>query len=156
MTDVYEARGPVPVPPPLVYLAGFGVGLLIGLAASPPDLPTAVRVTGGVAGVVVLLALDTSAMRRFIRRGTPVNPARAARALVTDGPYRFTRNPMYLGMACAYAGAALAAGALWSLAVLPAVLLVVDRVIIAREERHLVARFGDQYERYRRSVRRWI
>lgn len=156
MTDVYEGRGPVPVPPPLAYLAGFGVGLLIGLAAPPPELPTALRVAGGVAGIAALLGLDTTAMRRFGRRGTPVNPARAARALVTDGPYRFTRNPMYLGMACAYAGAALAADALWSLALLPAVLLVVDRVIIAREERHLVARFGDEYERYRRSVRRWI
>ena len=146
----------MPVPPPLIYLAGFGGGLLLGLVAPPPEPPAALRVAGALGGVAALLALDTTAMRRFIRRGTPVNPARAARALVTDGPYRITRNPMYLGMACAYAGAALAADALWSLAVLPAVLLVVDRVVIAREERHLVARFGDEYARYRRSVRRWI
>ncbi len=88
--------------------------------------------------------------------GTPFNPARAAQALVTDGPYRVTRNPMYLGMACAYAGAALVTGALWSLALLPLVLLVIDRAIIPREEKHLAASFGAEYERYRRRVRRWL
>ena len=59
-------------------------------------------------------------------------------------------------MACAYAGVALAAAALWSLALLPLVLVSVDRVIIPKEEAHLAASFGDDYERYRASVRRWL
>jgi protein-S-isoprenylcysteine O-methyltransferase Ste14 len=63
---------------------------------------------------------------------------------------------MYLGMACAYAGAALAAGALWSSALLPGVLLVIDRAIVPREERHLAERFGEEYERYRLRVPRWL
>ena len=109
-----------------------------------------------MAGIVLLLLLDTRAMLRFRRHRTPVNPARRAEALVTDGSYRFTRNPMYVGMACAYAGAALAAGALWSLALLPGVLLLIDRAIIPREERHLAERFAEDYDRYRRRVRRWL
>lgn len=140
----------------MVYLAGFACGLLGEAVVPSPGLPGWLRVGGAVAGIVLLLLLDTRAMLRFRRHGTPVNPARPAEALVTDGPYRFTRNPMYIGMACAYAGAAVGAGALWSLALLPGVLFVIDRVIIPREERHLTERFGEDYDRYRRRVRRWL
>src|SRR3954453_10478644 len=116
MTDVYTASTPgIRVPPPLVYLAGFGSGLLVALVAPSPELPVWLRVAGGVAGILLLLLLDTRAMLRFRGHETLLNPARPAEALVTDGPYRFTRNPMYIGMARASAGAALATGALWSL-----------------------------------------
>ena len=156
MTSVHQSRGPVLFPPPLVYIAGFGLGLLIELVVPSPHLPAWLRIIGASAGLALLVLLDTNAMLRFRRRGTPVNPARPAEALVTDGPYRFTRNPMYLGMACAYAGLALATGALWSLAVLPLVILVVDRAIVPREEAHLATSIGEEYERYRRTVRRWL
>src|SRR5687767_10032417 len=142
MTDAHAKRGPARVPPPLVYVAGFAIGLLLELMATPPELPAWAQIAGGVAGAVVFLTLDTPAMRGFQRHGTPVNPYRPAAALVTDGPYRLTRNPMYLGMACAYAGAAVAAEALWALALLALVLLFVDRSIIPGEERHMAARFG--------------
>lgn len=122
------------MPPPFIYLAGFGLGLLLELAAPSPDLPTWLRIAGGVFGAVAVVVLDTGAMRSFGRHGTPVNPARPAQALVTEGPYRFTRNPMYLGMAYLYAGIALAVEALWPLATLLLVLLVMDRVVIPREE----------------------
>ncbi len=85
-----------------------------------------------------------------------MDPWRASSALVTSGPYRFTRNPMYLGMASLYAGIALAFGLLWSLALLLAVLVVIDRGVIAREERYLERRFGDEYRIYKQQVRRWL
>jgi protein-S-isoprenylcysteine O-methyltransferase Ste14 len=154
--EASESSGPVRIPPPLVYLAGFGLGVVVELL-EPSAQPAAwLRIAAGAAGLAVLLALDSTAMARFSRAGTPFNPARPARALVTDGPYRWTRNPMYIGMAALYAGLAVAAGVLWALALLPLVLLVVDRAIIPREERHLAAAFGDQYERYRARVRRWL
>ena len=158
MTDVYQgAQGPgVRVPPPAFYLAGFLIGLAIESAAPSPQPVGWLRLAAGVAGLATLLAFDTAAMVRFQRRRTPVSPARAASALVTDGPYRLTRNPMYVGMAGLYAGVAVATGVLWALALLPVVLLVVDRVIIPREERHLAETFGEEYERYRSRVRRWL
>ena len=159
MTHVYDENPPGPgilIPPPIIYLVIFLVGLLAELAVAPPDLPVWLRIAGGFLGVVLLVMLDTRAMLRFKRHRTPVNPARPAAALVTDGPYRGTRNPMYVGMAFAYAGAAVGANALWSLALLPLVLLVVDRLIIPREERHLADTFGEEYEAYRRRVRRWL
>ncbi len=157
MTNVYEGSSPgIPIPPPLVYLVAFACGLLGELVAPSPGLPGWLRIGGAVTGIALLLLLDTRAMLRFRRHRTPFNPSRPAEALVTDGPYRFTRNPMYIGMACAYAGAALGAGALWSLVLLPGVLFVIDRAIIPREERHLAERFADDYERYRLRVPRWL
>lgn len=157
MTPVYKPDGPgILVPPPLIYLAGFGLGGLAELALPSADLPLWLRLLGAGAGVALLLALDTFAGVRFRAHRTPFNPARPARALVVDGPYRFTRNPMYVGMACAYAGAALGSGWLWPLALLPVVLAVVDRQIIPREERHLADVFGADYARYRDRVRRWL
>jgi protein-S-isoprenylcysteine O-methyltransferase Ste14 len=157
MTDVYkQPKGPVRVPPPLVYLAAFLAGLGVEWAIPSPQPPAAIRIAAATVGLTLLLALDTSATLRFVRERTPVNPARPARKLVTGGPYRVSRNPMYLGMAGAYAGAAVATGVLWALAWLPVVLLAIDSLVIPREERHLAAVFGEEYERYRRRVRRWL
>jgi protein-S-isoprenylcysteine O-methyltransferase Ste14 len=156
MTSVYEAGPGIRVPPPAIYLGGFLAGVVVELLVPSPQPAGWLRIAAGAAGLALLFALDSSAMLRFRRSGTSFNPARPATALVTDGPYRFTRNPMYVGMAGLYAGAAVAAGVLWALAFLPAVLLAMDRLVIPREERHLAATFGDDYERYRRRVRRWL
>lgn len=156
MTAVYERAPGIGVPPPVIYLAGFGLGLIIDRRLGSADPSSAIRVGAGVAGLGLSVALDTVATLRFAKHRTPFNPARPARALVTDGPYRLTRNPMYVGMGCLYAGAAVASGSLWSLATLPAVLGVMDRVVIPREERHLTAVFGDDYMRYQARVPRWF
>ena len=156
MTDVYEEGPGIAVPPPGLYALAFGAGGLIELITASPEPPVWLRVAAGGAGLALLLGLDTSAMVRFAGRETPFNPARPARALVTDGPYRLSRNPMYVGMAALYAGAAVASGLIWSLALLPVPLLVLDRVVIPREESHLAARFGEEYHAYRSRVRRWL
>ena len=157
MTRATPDRGPgIRVPPPLIYLAGFSAGVAIERIAPSLALPRSVRTAGGAAAAVLFLALDTRAMARFRRHRTPFNPARPARTLVTDGPYSFTRNPMYVGMACAHAGAALAANSVWSLALLAPTLAILDRAIVPREEAHLAISFGEDYERYRSSVPRWL
>lgn len=76
--------------------------------------------------------------------------------LVTSGVFRLTRNPMYVGLAAAYAGVAALLGSWWPLALLPLVLVAVDRLVIAREEPYLARALGAQYEAYRRRVRRWL
>jgi protein-S-isoprenylcysteine O-methyltransferase Ste14 len=100
--------------------------------------------------------LMISALRAFSRAGTPVDPYEPARALATDGPYRFTRNPIYLGFALVYLGFAIVLNALWAVALLPVVVVVVDRGVIAREERYLERRFGEDYRAYKAHVRRWV
>ena len=96
------------------------------------------------------------ALGRFRRAGTAVEPWRTSTALVTNGVYRFTRNPMYLAMALLYLGAALAADSVLALVLLPPLLVLVRVGVISREERYLERRFGDEYRRYRSSVRRWL
>lgn len=149
-------RSGVRVPPPLVYVAGFVAGLALELVVPIGALPLGVAVPAGLLGAGLWLALDGSAMSLFRQAGTSMVPMRPSTALVTSGPYRVTRNPMYVGMACLYAGVALALGVIWALALLPVVLVLVDRLVIAREERYLGAKFGDEYREYKSRVRRWL
>ncbi len=92
----------------------------------------------------------------FARARTAIIPHRAARLLVLDGPYRFTRNPMYAGLTAAYVGASVVLNAVWPILVLPLVLVSLRRFVIAREERHLAEKFGRDYAEYCRRVRRWL
>lgn len=146
----------VRIPPPLVYVVGFSVGVALEAAAPSPDMPSLVAGLVGTAMVGVGVLLSITSMRAFRRAGTSVVPIRPTTALLTGGVYARTRNPMYLALAFLYAGLAVGFSVLWALAMLPVVLLVIDRDVIIREERYLERAFGDEYRRYRRVVRRWI
>lgn len=149
-------RSGVPIPPPLIYVAGFLTGVALELAFPIGALPLGLALLAGLIGGGLWLALDGRAMMLFRGAGTSIPAMRPATTLVTSGPYRHTRNPMYLGMAFLYTGLALSLGVIWALAILPAVLLAVDRLVIAREERHLEAKFGDEYRQYKGRARRWL
>ena len=88
--------------------------------------------------------------------GTNVNPVLPATALVVTGPFRFSRNPMYVARTVLYLGLGLLMNALWVIAVLVPLLLVMQYGVIQREERYLEATFGEAYRRYRSAVRRWL
>jgi protein-S-isoprenylcysteine O-methyltransferase Ste14 len=149
-------RSGVSIPPPLIYVAGFLVGVVLELLFPIAALPLALALAAAVIGVVVWLVLDGAAMLHFRRAHTSMIPMKPTTALVTTGPYRLTRNPMYVGMAVLYAALALAVGVIWALAVLPLVLFAVDRLVIAREEPYLERKFGAEYVRYKQRVRRWL
>ena len=162
-TPTQEPRPPeatdtagVVAPPPLVYLAGLAIGFGIEALLPGASLPGALRWIGGgllvVAGAALLASFNTA----FTRKGTAVEPWKPTTAIVTTGPYRVTRNPAYLGMALVYIGIALLANAVWVLAPLPFVLFVIDRMVIAREERYLERKFGHEYLDYKAGVRRWV
>jgi protein-S-isoprenylcysteine O-methyltransferase Ste14 len=143
-------------PPPLIYLSALAVGFALELLLPSVSIPGAVRWPLGVALVLGGFALARSFVAALHRADTPVDPRRATTAIVTTGPYRLTRNPGYLGMTLAYAGIAVLSTALWPFATLVAALVLMDRAVIAREERYLERTFGADYERYRREVRRWL
>ena len=146
----------VPLPPPFIYLIGLAVGGLAELARSTTGPSRPVAVTIAVLGGLAWLYLDGWSSIRFSRAGTPVIPYKPSTALVVDGPYRFSRNPIYLGMAALYVGLAFLLGWMWALVLLPVALVAVDRLIIAREEPYLERRFGQPYVEYKQRVRRWI
>jgi protein-S-isoprenylcysteine O-methyltransferase Ste14 len=119
------------------------------------DLPAALRL-GGWALVALALLLAASAGLLMFRAGTTPNPRRPTTALVLHGPYRFTRNPMYLALALLYLGAALLVNSAWPLALFPVAIMLVERWVIAREEAYLERVFGDAYRAYKARVRRWL
>lgn len=90
------------------------------------------------------------------RAGTNVDPREPTTAIVTGGPYRFTRNPLYVSMTLMYTGISALANALWPMLLLPGVLAVMNKGVIEREERYLERKFGDEYLRYKAGVRRWV
>ncbi|MDP1911944.1 isoprenylcysteine carboxylmethyltransferase family protein [Brevundimonas sp.] len=157
-------------PPPLIYLgfllAGWGLAELgarpeaveagFGWLAAPFGL--AIEVRRGVALTLIVggLLLDGMAAGLFRRRGTAVQPWKPSTALVIEGPYRFSRNPIYVGFAITYVGLAIAMNSWVALLLLLPCLVVVDRFVIQREERYLAAKFGAVYEAYRAQVRRWL
>ncbi|MDX6608484.1 MAG: hypothetical protein QOF85_409 [Solirubrobacterales bacterium] len=143
-------------PPPLIFLAGLALGFGLEALLPSPSLAGWLAWTLGSALLLAGAALVASFARALRRAHTPIDPYRPPTAIVSVGPYRLSRNPGYLGMALVYVAICLLAGALWGLVVLIAVLALIDRGVIVREERYLEAKFGEEYRRYKGSVRRWI
>jgi protein-S-isoprenylcysteine O-methyltransferase Ste14 len=143
-------------PPPLIYLGALGIGFGLDSAIGTGSLPSTATVPAGAGLIVAGSGLLGSFVRAFGRVHTPTDPYAPSEALVTDGPYRLTRNPGYLGMALTYAGIAIIANAPWALLPLPAAMAIIDRGVIAREERYLERKFGAPYVDYKRRVRRWL
>ena len=122
-----------------------------------PFLPAAVP-AGWLGGAVcvVALALFAWAIATITRAGSNVPTNRPTTSIVDTGPYRFTRNPIYLGMMLALVGLAIAFDSLWPLVTLVPFALVIRYGVVAREEAYLERKFGEVYRRYRARVRRWL
>jgi protein-S-isoprenylcysteine O-methyltransferase Ste14 len=138
------------------FLVGWGIDRWVGGPVVPPDAPLSARFVPGGILVVVGLVLGFSAVWAIKRVGSAVAPIRPTTALVTTGVFRWTRNPMYLGLALCSAGVAVGLNLLWPLLLLPFVIWVVQRQAIVREERYLERAFGREYRRYRERVPRWL
>jgi len=150
--------GPVRLPPPLIYvgflLAGWGLTFVV----ADPGLGAGWDVRRYIAFALIVggLLLDGAAMESFRRKGTPAEPWKESVALETGGVFRFSRNPIYVGFALIYAGAAVWMDSLIALALLLPCMVVVDRFVVLREEAYLFAKFGADWDAYRSKVRRWL
>ncbi len=148
----------VRIPPPLIFLAGLAAAVVfdrfvtlwsISGGSGLRFLAAVPLAAAGAAVIVLALAL-------FRRAGTRPEPWQPTSALVFDGIYRVTRNPMYLGMALLYAGVAVALDSPLALLLLAPVVAAIHFGVVAREERYLEAKFGEPYRRYRAQVRPWL
>lgn len=144
------------VRPPLVYLISLVTGALIQLATPLPFLPGTLAVPLGVSLVVVAIALFSYSVARFRAAGTPVPARKPTTAIVRTGPYRFSRNPIYLAFSLLQLGIAIWVNSLWLLATLVGAVALIHYVVIRREEQYLERRFGAEYLDYKASVRRWL
>ena len=146
----------VVAPPPLIYLGPLVLGLLLNRRVPVPFLPRRIAHIVGWPLVGGGMLLAGWFFRTMKRADTPIDPREPVSRLVTAGPFRYTRNPAYLAMTMIYGGITSLANALPSILFLPAVLLVMRRGVIEREERYLEGKFGEEYLRYKARVRRWI
>jgi protein-S-isoprenylcysteine O-methyltransferase Ste14 len=143
-------------PPPVIYALAIAVGVFLHRIQPLPFVPIALERAVGVPLVFAGVILFGWAIGTFHRAGTPAPPHHPTRAIVTDGPYRFTRNPIYIGFTLLHLGLAVWVNSLWVLVTLLPVLVVMHAGVILREERYLTRRFGHTYTEYAARVRRWI
>lgn len=144
------------LPPPFLFITALAAGVLIDGNVLRWRHVTHLSQWVGVGVALTGLMLIGVTLALFRRHRTRPEPWEPASALIAEGPYRFSRNPMYLGMAVAAVGIAIFFDSIAALALLAGVVLVIDRWVIAREEAYLARRFGDEFEAYRKRVRRWI
>jgi protein-S-isoprenylcysteine O-methyltransferase Ste14 len=148
----------VRIRPPLVYLAAVIAGGLVHELVLPLRiaLPAGLRLALAAAAALLGALLVANAIGHFRRTGQNPKPWRSTPEIISTGVYRFTRNPMYVGMALLQAGIGLVWANGWILALIPVVLAVVQRTAIRHEEAYLERKFGEAYLDYKRSVRRWL
>ena len=147
------------VPPPLFFVLTFLAGTAIQHAAPLASGSLALVRAEHLAGVALVAAgvlLAATCLGMFLLARTTVVPHRSASRLLTHGPYRFTRNPMYLSLVLVYLGVAALTGLAWPLVLLPLPVLLVDRLVIPHEEARLRDAFGDACEAYFSRVGRWL
>ncbi len=150
------------VPVPWVFVLTYLVGVLLqrlipGLSSSaiPPEVAQKSVAVGGVLFVVGAIIAGWGLVI-FRKARTTTVPGKSSTRLVTWGPYRFTRNPMYVGLALAYLGEAGLMKQIWPVVVLPLVIAYVNWIVIPVEEARLKEDYQDEYSEYRSRVRRWI
>ena len=145
-------------PPPVLLAGALAIGLCLQAAIPIPfvsDRPMLVRLVGATliaAGAV----LSAAVVRTFRAARTPVSPRHPTTRMVCIGPYRYSRNPDYLGQLLVYIGATLVANSWWPIFLVPVVLVAIQRGVVQREERYLEAKFGREYRDYTDRVRRWL
>ena len=146
------------VPPPLVYVPTLVTGIALHFSWLPfkifPQLWMGHATGWPFIVVSVLLALW--AVRTMFRSGENPSAYKPTGAIVSAGPYAFTRNPIYVSFVLLYGGIALALNTAWPLALLPLSLIAIHYGVIRREELYLEKLFGTEYRRYRAGVRRWL
>jgi protein-S-isoprenylcysteine O-methyltransferase Ste14 len=140
----------------VIFAAVFLLGCLLQRLVPTPTLVRTLRHALALPCLVSSAALAAWGFSWFLRLRTSPIPQRPSAALITSGPYWFSRNPLYVSAALLYAGVALWLDVLWALLLLPLAVTLVRLLVIAEEERYLERRFGPQYLDYKARVRRWL
>jgi protein-S-isoprenylcysteine O-methyltransferase Ste14 len=154
----HEHGARVRVPPPLVFLVFTLLGVALRYVVTPPSVPgdRVVTIVVGAGLFVVGLAFVLSARVLFVRTGQNPAPWKPSPELIVEGPYRFTRNPMYVGLTLLDVGLGLAVHNLWISSFAIPALLIVHIFVVLPQERYLETKFGQSYRAYRARVRRYL
>jgi len=143
-------------PPPLIFGAAFGLGYLLHYIYPLHPVPDGLTDPVGWSLIAVSLLIAATGFRALKRAGTHVDPYKPTTTLVTNGPYRFTRNPLYVASTLLYLGFAIWLNLLWPVVILLFALVIIHFGVIRCEERYLGNKFGSAFDDYCRRVRRWL
>lgn len=143
-------------PPPFVFLFAILFGVATKMIWRLSIVPDNLAIPSGSVFVVAAFSLAFVGFRELKRHETTPRPDQAASTIVKSGPYRFTRNPLYVALSLLQLGIGLLTNNLWIVLMLVPVWIVMTTQVIAREESYLTRAFGDDYTTYKASVRRWI
>lgn len=151
-----DVSGAIAPPPPLIYIVGLGAGFVLDPLLPSVTLSPVVAWAAGGGLLVAGLGLAASFFAAFRRARTPIDLRKPTSAIVTTGPYRFSRNPGYLSLTLIYAGITILTSTLWAFVTLIPTLVTIEYGVIRREERYLERKFGNEYLRYKARTRRWL
>jgi protein-S-isoprenylcysteine O-methyltransferase Ste14 len=150
-------HGPgIMIPPPLIYFTGFLFTYAMNIFYPIPMLGPPLSIVLALLAVTPSAVLGLWGLLEFWRARTNPLPHKPSSSLVIVGPYRVTRNPMYLSLALLYVGFGFLLSIAWAFVVLPAVIFIINIYVIRREESYLESKFGEQYRAYKKQVRRWL
>ncbi len=159
MATIVQDNAGVVAPPPLIYAGGLALGLLLHRLLPIKLLTHAPRVLTLVLGSIssgLALTIAILSFRQMRNANTHIDPTQPTNTIVTSGPFRFTRNPIYTSLTLLYIGVALIVNSLLTMLLLPIILVLMNVGVIAREERYLERKFGTQYLAYKQRVHRWL
>jgi protein-S-isoprenylcysteine O-methyltransferase Ste14 len=154
MIDAREKPNHIPWPP-LLY-GGLAIAGMLLQYATPLPWPLPALKAIGMAAFIVGLSTDIGTMLLFVRQKANILPHKAATRLITSGPFRYSRNPIYVGNTLMLAGAGLAFSSLWLLAAAVLAAIATHHLAILREEAHLAAKFGAEWDAYAARTPRWL
>jgi protein-S-isoprenylcysteine O-methyltransferase Ste14 len=142
--------------PRIVYLTGILIGVGLEYLWSLTFLPEALRFTVGPFVIILSFVLFGFALREFSRLSTSPEHAKETRAIISTGPFAYSRNPIYLSFTLLSIGIAITSGSIWIFAMTVPAIVVVYHFVILKEEQYMEKKFGDKYTKYKYSVRRWL
>ena len=142
--------------PPFIYLACLAIGFAVDYFFPVPVFPDKAQYIGGGILIAVSGAIMLAVLRWFYKAGTTVDVRLPTTAIITSGPFRYSRNPSYVAMSMLYLGIGVAADSIWVLALFPIGFAVLHAGVVLREEAYLERKFGDEFRAYKAAVRRWI
>jgi protein-S-isoprenylcysteine O-methyltransferase Ste14 len=155
MTDPADKPGVI-APPPVLYLSALAAAFVLRWFWPLPFWGREAALWAGIALVSLAVLIIVWGLRTMVLAGTNVDPRRSTTTIVASGPFRFSRNPLYVGLTLIYLGLTTALDTTWGLVLLVPLLVVMHLGVVRREERYLEGKFGEIYRQYRAGVRRYL
>jgi protein-S-isoprenylcysteine O-methyltransferase Ste14 len=158
MNNQHQATAAITLPPPFLFFVCLGTGLLLDyfLPIDIPGIPRTIKMIIGMFFLTASAYFALGALTVMRKNKTPFDPSKETLVIVSKGPFRFSRNPMYLSLLLLMFGVASFTFSLWYFVAVFVLFFLLGPLAVKPEEKYLTEKFGKQYTDYKNRVRRWI